>query len=339
MMSVVYRMKVSGFSVCKVCGDRCCECGVEFPETEVVAKLFDRHGKLALIRDSKDRRFFKGGVSKGNVVGERVLFLPDGRKLNKAYSLFAKNLVVHDEKSNSHWDVIFENPNGKMAYLYDLDKVKLSNEKKYECVAEFEKCLGRLKKNLMSSLDSDSLALPMLILLKTKMRVGNEMYYLKNGHKGLTTLKKKDIKISGDFVTFDYIGKDGVPQKIREKFSLKVIAGLKKLLKGKDAHDFVFVDLNGHTLKDTDFEKAFIRHCGERFYPHIVRSHYATRESEKFLEKNGRPSREACVEFCLKLADKLGHKKFSKKTGGWEDSYRVTLHHYVKPELVERFNF
>ena len=68
--------------------------------------------------------------------------------------------------------------------------MKLSSDEKYKKVERFEKCLSRLKKNLVVALDGDLVALPMLILLKTKMRVGNEIYYLKNGHKGLTTLKK-----------------------------------------------------------------------------------------------------------------------------------------------------
>jgi len=41
-------------------------------------------------------------------------------------------------------------------------------------------------------------------------------------------------------------------------------------------------------------------------------------------------------KFCLKLASELGHKKFSKKSGIWENSYEVTLHHYVRPDLVEQ---
>ena len=103
--------------------------------------------------------------------------------------------------------------------------------------------------------------------------------------------------------------------------------------------DFVFVDLNGKPLKDVAFENAFERYCGERFYPHIVRSHYATKGVEKFLERNPMASRDLSRRFCLKLADKLGHKKFSKKSWNWEDSYVVTLHHYVRPELVEKLNF
>jgi DNA topoisomerase IB len=171
------------------------------------------------------------------------------------------------------------------------------------------------------------------------MRVGNEIYYLKNGHRGLTTLKKKDIKISGNNVTFNYVGKDGVPQKISADFSSGVIDKLKKILNGKKMDDFVFVDLNGHPLRDIQFERTFLKYCGEKFYPHIVRSHYATKEVERFLKKNSDASKGEIKNFCLELADVLGHKKFSKKTGEWEDSYAITLHHYVRPELVEKLGF
>lgn len=339
MVKVVYRMRALDFSVCEIGGKMCKDSRVEFPGAKFVAELFDKHGNLGMIVDSVDSRFLKGGFSGGKAVGARVCVLPDGRKLNKAYSLFANKLVVHDEKSNSHWDVLLENPNGKFAYLYDLDKVERSSRKKFERVEVFDKCLGKLNRNLMGALESDSIALPMLILLKTKMRVGNEMYYLRNGHKGLTTLKKRDIGISGDCVTFDYVGKDGVPQKICERFPSKVVGRLRAELRKRKAGDFVFVDLNGHPLKDVCFERAFERYCGERFYPHIVRSHYATKESEKFLAKNPGAGRDESVRFCLKLADKLGHKKFSKKSGDWESSYLVTLHYYVRPELVEKFCF
>jgi hypothetical protein len=322
--------------VCEVCGGRCRKSGVEFADARAVVELFVKHKNLDMIRDEEDERFLKGGFCDGKVVGGRILFLPDGRKLDKSYSLFAPKLVVHDEKSNSHWDVIFQNPNGKFAYLYDLNKVRVSSKEKYRQVDKFDGCLSRLKRNLMRALESDLMALPMLILLKTKMRVGNEIYYLKSGHKGLTTLKKKNIKISGNSVTFDYIGKDGVPQKLTERFSLRVIGRLKKVMRGRKANDFVFVDLNGKPLRDVAFENGFERYCGERFYPHIVRSHYATKEAEKFLKKNPGVDKYEARKFCLKLADKLGHKRFSKKIGDWEDSYAVTLHHYVRPELAEK---
>ena len=334
MVSNVYRIKVSNFSVCEVKGKSYKKSKVKFPEAVEIAKLFKKHGKLDLIIDD-DKRFLKGGFSNGKPVGARIRVLPDGRHLNKMYSLFAPGLKVHDERSNIHWDVICRNPNGSYAYIYTVDKEASARKAKYKKVHEFGKRLPRLNRNLNKVLDKDVLSLPMLILLKTKMRIGNEIYYRRNHHKGLTTLKKRDVGISGSNVSFDFIGKDGVPQKIVESFSKKIIDKLRSVLKSKKAGDFIFVDLNGQPLKDVAFERGFEKYCGVKFYPHIVRSYYATKEAERFLKRK-KVSKDEVERFYLKVADKLGHKKFSKKTGDWENSYQVTLHHYIRPELVEK---
>ena len=333
----VYRIRVSDFSVVEVNGDSCKKTGAKFSEAIEVAKLFKKHKKLKMITDDKQSKFLKGGFSKGRPIGAKINVLPDGRRLNKMYSLFAPGLIIHDEKSNIHWDVICQNPNGSYAYIYTIEKDDIARKAKYEKVNEFEKCLPRLRRNLNKSLNEDVLALPMLILLKTKMRIGNEIYYNKNHHKGLTTLKKKDVMINGDEITFDFIGKDGVPQKITETFSKEIVKKLENILKSKKLGDFIFVDLSGRPLKDVAFERGFEKYCGVKFYPHIVRSYYATKEAEKFLKRK-KISKDEAKKFYMKVADKLGHKKFSKKTGNWEDSYQVTLHHYIRPELVEKIS-
>jgi len=330
----MYRITTS-LKVVEVHGKSCKKSVNKFPEAVEVARLFKRHGNLGLIIDDKDKRFLRGGFSNGKVHGARIKVLPDGRHLNKMYSLFAPGLKVHDERSNIHWDVICRNPNGAYAYIYTVGKEASSRKAKYKKVHEFGKRLPRLNRNLNNALNEDVLALPMLILLKTKMRIGNEIYYRRNHHKGLTTLKNKDIRINGSNVSFDFIGKDGVPQKIVDNFSKKIIDKLKSVLKSKKDGAFIFVDLNGRPLKDGAFEGAFERYCGVKFYPHIVRSYYATMEAEKFLKRK-KVSKDEVEEFYMKVADKLGHKKFSKKTGNWEDSYQVTLHHYIRPELVEK---
>jgi len=309
---------------------------VEFPDAVRVARLFKKHGNLELIRDG---RFLIGSVCDGKIRGKRVDVLPDGKKLSKGYSLFAKDLVVHDERSSGHWDVLFRNPSGSFSYLYTLDKIRISKEKKFKIVDDFESCLPRLKRNLLRALGEDDLVLAMLVLLKTKIRVGGEIYYKRNRHKGLTTLKKKDLDIKGDYVVFSFIGKDGVPQVLKKKFSKRVVAELKKVLRKRKRDDFVFLNGGKRVFRDSDFEAGFERFCGERFYPHIVRSHFATREVEGFLRRSVRGKKrisEDAKKFCLKLAGELGHKKFSKKKGEWENSYEVTLHHYVRPDLVEK---
>jgi len=329
-------MKASDLSVVESAGKTFKKSLKEFPEAVKAAKLFKANKKLKLIQDEKNPKLLRGAFSKDSPVGARINILPSGQKLDKAFSLFAPNLAIHNEKSAGHWDAIFQNPSGKFAYLYTLEKQRLSKKQKYSRVQRFSKVLPRLKRNIAKVISCDHIALPMEILLKTRMRIGNEMYYNKNGHKGLTTLKKHDVKISGNKVLFSYIAKDGVPQKTTEVFPTKVVNELKKLLKTKKQHEFIFTNDSGHPLKDIAFEKAFEKYSGQKFYPHIVRSHYATQAAKDFLKKNKKPTKAKVKDLYNKIAEGLGHKKFSKKNKDWETSYQVTLHHYIQPELVEK---
>lgn len=302
-----------------------------------VVKLFKAHKAFDVLVDKKDSRFLKGQLSpEGSEQGARINVLPDGRRLNKAFSLFSKNLVVHDQSSDEHWDVIYQNKGGTFSYVYTLDKILKSKQAKYKKVNAFEKIYPKLKNNVLLGLKKkEFLALPLYTLLETHMRVGNEIYYKAHGHKGLSTLKRKDVKIAGNKVTFSYIGKDGVPQNIVKEFPSVYINRLKEQLKGLKKDSFVFCE-GIHPLKEQKFKQAFKMYCGKEFYPHIVRSYYATSRVEEFLKENRKPSKEETKAFLLSVADGLGHKKLSKKTGDWEDSYTVTLNHYIEPALSEK---
>ena len=95
----------------------------------------------------RDPEFIKGQLApSGMAQGARIDILPNGKKLNKAYSLFAPNLMIHDENSKHHWDVIYKNPCGTYSYLYTMDKIKQSRKKKYQIVTEFEKYYPRWKR-------------------------------------------------------------------------------------------------------------------------------------------------------------------------------------------------
>ena len=312
-----------------------------FPEAQKVISLFKAHNKLKELIDKKDSKFLKGQISKkGEIRGARIDILPTGEKLDKAYSLFAPDLTIHNESSHDHWDVIYKNPNGKFAYLYTLDKKNKAVKNKYKKVELFEKNYNKIQKSIIQNISKkeDNYAIPLYTMLKTCMRIGNEMHYRENGHKGLTTLKKKDIKIEKNNVHFNYIAKSGVPMNIVEQFPDSYIKRLKEKLNSIKRDNFVFTNSKNQPLKDTDFMKAFENYCGERFYPHIIRSFYATRKAKDFLKlhNNKKATKEEVKNLFMEIADKLGHKRFDKKTNDWKDSYTVTIHHYIQPSLVEK---
>ncbi len=311
--------------------------GKEFPEAVHAVKLFKANGRLSELIDKNEKRFLKGYMSNGEIKGARLNMLPNGDKLDKAYSLFAENLAIHDEKSHDHWDVIYKNPNGEYAYVYTLKKDISSKNEKYRKVKEFEKIFPKLKKNVSLALNKhEPMALPMLTLLNTHIRIGNEIYYKLHKHKGLSTLMKKDVNIKKDNVIFHYLGKDGVPIDINKEFPEGYISQLKHLLSKIGNNDFIFKNSNGNLLKESDFKGAFKKYCGEEFYPHIVRSYIATEKAKEFLNKHKSAKKEEVKDLFNSIASELGHKKFDKKSGEWKDSYNVTIHHYIEPSLVEK---
>ncbi len=306
-------------------------------------KLFKANKNFKVLIDTKSPSFLKGQLSpEGRPQGARINVLPDGTVLDKAYSLFAKHLTFHDQSSHDHWDVIYQNKGGTYAYSYTLNKKRQHQNNKYKKVWEFDKRYSLLTRNVNLALrnEKDPLAVPMYTLLKTYMRVGNEIYYRTHKHKGLTTLKKKDIAVSGNKVTFNYIAKDGVPRIITLPFPDTYIFRLKKLLQHLKQDDFVFTSNqkgnSGHPLREEHFKKAFKNYCGQEFYPHIVRSHFATTKVKEFLKGKRKIRKEEVEKLFLSIAAELGHKKFVKKEHVWKDNYTVTVNHYVQPELIEK---
>ncbi|MBN1871940.1 MAG: hypothetical protein JW800_05135 [Candidatus Omnitrophica bacterium] len=312
----------------------------EFSEAKLIINLFKAHGRFKVLIDKKDTRFLKGQIlPDGRTQGARINILPNGRRLDKAFSLLAQDLTIHHEDSHAHWDVMYKNPGGTYSYLYTLEKKRKFVDKKYRTVHEFSKHYPQLKRNVYSALrrKDDPLAVPMYTLLKTYMRIGNEIYYKIHHHKGLTTLKKNDITINGRYVTFNYIAKDGVPTNITQSFPPVYINRLRDMLRSTDRSSFVFANREtGHPLCETHFKDAFRRYCGKEFYPHIVRSHYATSQVEMFLSSRKSFTKEEMRGLFLSIAEKLGHKRFVKKDRVWKDSYNITIHHYVRPELIEK---
>jgi DNA topoisomerase-1 len=310
----------------------------KFPSAIQVINLFKAHKRLNELIDKKNQNFLKGQYYKGKCQGARINILPNGEKLDKAYSLFADDLTIHDQTTNSHWDIIYKNPNGKYAYVYTLKKHSKSVDEKYKSVDDFERHYNKLNRNVLIALKNpdDRTALAMLTLLKTYMRVGNEIYYKAHKHKGLTTIQKRDISVKGNQVNFKYKGKDGVPLNITESFPGKYISNLRRILSLSKNSDFIFTNSNYHPLRDSEFKEAFKKYCGEEFYPHIVRSYYATKEVNNFIKRHNKATKYEVNRLFLQIASRLGHKRFSKKDNEWKDSFTTTIHHYIKPQLVEQ---
>lgn len=313
---------------------------LDLPDAVRAVHLYRSHGRFAILRDARDPRFLKGALGPGGrAVGARIMALPDGTRLNAGFSLFAKNLRFHDEDTDAHWDVMFENPSG-FTYLYTTNKISRAKTHKSHIVDEFARFFPKLKRNVLKDLRSEGSihSIALLTMMKTYMRVGNEIYFKAHGHKGLTTLQKMDIRIQGRDVFFNYKAKDGVPIHIRERFPDAYVRRLAALMKPKNQNSFVFSHASGHPLGGKEIKGAIGEFCGQEFFPHIIRSYYADTEVKKFFRTRRTATRQEVFDLLIKIASKLGHKRFDKTEHVWVESPRVTVNNYIRPEFVERLH-
>ena len=128
-----------------------------FPEAMLIIKLFEKSGKFPHLIDKKNPEFLKGQLApEGMTQGARINILPNGKELNKAFSLFAPHLMIHDENAKHHWDMIYKNPGGTYSYLYTKEKIKQFGKKKYQIVEEFKKYYPKLKASVYAALKNEN---------------------------------------------------------------------------------------------------------------------------------------------------------------------------------------
>src|SRR5665213_2583542 len=75
-------------------------------------------------------------------------------------------------------------------------------------------------------------------------RIGNERYAKENGTFGLTTLKKSHVKVDGDLVIFDYVGKRSIRHR-QMVVSRELARFVEALLKVPGSRLFRYQDDNG----------------------------------------------------------------------------------------------
>ena len=102
---------------------------------------------------------------------------------------------------------------GRKQYRYHLDWRRTRDENKYDRVAQFGAALPRIRRRVRADLAAPGLARNKVIaavvrLLETTfIRIGNRRYARDNGSYGLTTLRNRHVKLTGETIRFQFKGK------------------------------------------------------------------------------------------------------------------------------------
>jgi DNA topoisomerase-1 len=211
----------------------------------------------------KDKYKYEYLDCKGNHINQSILKrLLEGLYISPAYDDVKINLnkkekvlaIGYDEKQRPQ-------------YIYNKEFTEKNNKKKFHKMIEFgenyKKMMNSVKRDLYSEGESKEkqIAMALMLVIDCGIRIGSEKYRDENKSFGATTLEPRHIKINGDVVSVDFIGKKGVKNtgKSRNKKLSRNLRIKKKTLKKDDS---IFTYKRGncwYSLKSSDVNKYLKR--------------------------------------------------------------------------------
>jgi len=148
-------------------------------------------------------------------------------------------------------------------YVYNKKFTERNSKKKFHKMIEFgesyQKIMNSVRRDLYSEGDTKEkqIAMTLMLVVDCGIRIGSEKYKNENDSFGATTLESRHVKVHGDTVSVDFIGKKGVRNKCKMRSKrLSRNLRIKKRTLNKD--DPIFTYRRGncwYSLKNTDVNK------------------------------------------------------------------------------------
>lgn len=274
------------------------------------------------------------------IVDSKIIPHPSKREILRIESLKIppnwKNVKVSRD-STSKVQVIGKDSKDREQRIYHPDWVKKATELKYKTMnklsrkyKEFDEQLDKLirKKDLSFHCVVANI-IKLLTLLN--IRIGNEIYFEENGTCGLTTLRKKNLKIIDSEYFLNFTGKKGVEHSKHIK-SIRVKNFIDKMRKIKHERLFCY-EKEGEFIPITSYDiNNFIKeHLGEDFTAKDLRTYSANKIFKEQLSMFGCPKNEK--DAILKIRESI---KFTASQLG--NTPKVCRDSYIDPVLIDKYH-
>ena len=165
------------------------------------------------------------GITRQRAGGGWSYFAPNGvrirdaekrRRLNKLAIPPAWTDVWICPDPDGHIQATARDARGRKQYRYHASYREARDRSKFRHMLEFSEVLPQLRSRIERDLRGEAhtrdqvLATVIRLLDKTLIRVGNDEYARENNSFGLTTLRRRHVKVKGAAVRFSFRGKSGV---------------------------------------------------------------------------------------------------------------------------------
>ncbi len=144
-------------------------------------------------------------------------------------------------------------------YMYHPEWSRIRNENKFSRLAHFGELLPTIRKQVKKDLSQRKftkekvLAAIVALMQSTRIRIGNDFYAEENDSYGLTTMRNRHVKVTGNKIHFRFKGKSGVLHEMDLKDStLSRIVKHCQELPGQELFAYEDDDGNAHDIGSED---------------------------------------------------------------------------------------
>ena len=304
----------------------------------------------------KDKYTYEYLDMKDNHINQTIVKrLLDGLYIPPAYKDVKINLNKNEKVLAIGYD-----EKGRPQYIYNKRFTERNNKKKFHKMIDFgenyRKIMNSVKKDLYSEGDTKEkqIAMALMLVVDCGIRIGSEKYKNENDSFGATTLESRHVKVNGDTISVDFIGKKGVQNKSKMR-SKRLSRNLRIKKKTLNKDDPIFTYRKGncwYSLKSTHvnkYLKQFGNFSSKNFRTWVANLSFIS-EILKYENPNSATQKKKNInEAVRKTAHKLNNTPSVCKTN-YIDPYLIELylndskrflgtfkHASTKDEISERY--
>ena len=224
---------------------------------------------------------------------------------------------------------------GRKQYIYHSEWERQRQAEKFAKMKSFGKVLPKVRKKCLKDISAKNwqkskvLALMLLILDETGIRIGNQQYAKKNETYGLTTLRRRHLDIDRSGLTFEYKGKSNKIRTVAIDDN-DLVKFIRKSAELPGYEIFRYRDENGDWQNiDSDEVNEYIRaSMGEEFSSKDFRTWVASRLAVEYYpqaiaQKENAPRKKFTNILIRLVADELGNTP------------SVCKNYYVHPNILQ----
>jgi len=222
---------------------------------------------------------------------------------------------------------------GRKQYRYHARWREVRGQNKFDRLVLFARVLDRVRRRVARDLSRPELnkakvvAVVVRLLEETLIRVGNEEYARDNRSFGLTTLRDRHVKVRGDEIRFQFVGKSGIRRQM--SMSDRRLARLVKRCQDLPGQQlFQYLDDRGRrrSISSSDVNAYLRETCGAAFTAKDFRTWAGTvRAAIELSTHRGPLTKKAEVAAIQRVADHLGNTPAVCRSG------------YIHPTILTAF--